>query len=93
MIAVLYEYDPERRDLQMELRPEHREHLNALHDKGLLVAAGAWGDDGAPGALILINAQSNEAALEILGDDPYLAAGVIQARTARTWTPPIGALN
>ncbi|MBC7291770.1 MAG: hypothetical protein H5T83_10640 [Actinotalea sp.] len=97
--AIEYEYDS-RRDVQDALRPEHRQFVRSLVDDGTVLASGPWrggpvGDDtppgtAAPGALLLLRAESAEAALAALDGDPFRAAGLLASRRAREWDPVVG---
>lgn len=87
IFAVEYTYD-DRRDLQAEVRPAHREFLFALEAAGTLLASGPL-EQGA-GALILVVADDEEGALRLLDDDPFQAEGLVSGRRARSWLPVIG---
>ena len=60
---------------------------------GSLVLAGPYDDDLPAGALLLMRAETPEAALELLAPDPLLEVGVITERTARPWKISIGQLD
>jgi uncharacterized protein YciI len=91
LYAITYTYDTSRLDEIARLRPEHRAHLGALHRAGVDLASGPW-TDGAPGALLLIRAESAQAALEAVAEDPFHVAGLITRREARGWDPVVGDL-
>lgn len=55
-------------------RPAHREWLTSLHADGLLVIAGRL--IAKSGSLIVIVAESSEAAAALASQDPYVAAGL-----------------
>ena len=82
--AVTYSYD-DRTDVRMQARPEHRAFLTSLYDQGIVLAAGAWADDGAPGGLLVARADSPEDVAAALDDDPYRRVGVLAARDIREW--------
>ena len=86
--AVTYEYD-DRAALRDELRPAHRFFLRALLEDGVLLASGPLGTTG-PGALIVLSADSADAALAVLDADPFRTAGLIASRQAREWDPVLG---
>jgi uncharacterized protein len=88
VFAVQYTYD-DRTDRRDEVRPEHRSFLSGLERSGSLLASGPWAD-GPPGALLLVSAQSAEAAERLLDDDPFRREGLISGRTVREWTPVFG---
>ncbi len=86
--AVTYAYD-DRAALRDEIRPAHRFFLRALLEDGVLLASGPLGTTG-PGALIVLRAESAEAALAVLEADPFWAGGLVASRQAREWDPVIG---
>ena len=55
-------------------RPTHRAYLQQLLDQGKLFAAGPFADGS--GALIVYEADTPEAAEELIQADPFHAAGV-----------------
>ena len=86
MYAVELEFsgDPAR----LELRPEHRRRLAALHEAGRVRMAGPWADES--GALLLFDVPDEAGVQEILDDDPYYrAAGVTVARITE-WNVIVG---
>lgn len=89
VFAVTYEYD-QRDDERDAIRPDHRAFLRRLHDDGVLLASGPLSGAGGPGALMLLRADDDAAALAVLDDDPFWTAGVVAARSARGWEPVIG---
>lgn len=89
LFAVQYTYIDDADQVQ-SFRPEHREHLRELHAEGTLVLAGPL--SGAPGALLIVRADSEEAALAALDGDPFKRERVITDRSAREWTVSIGEL-
>lgn len=92
LFAVTYVYGGSAEALT-EHRPAHRRFLNELEAAGDLVAAGPYDDDADPGALLLINAESADAALELLLPDPLLIEQVITERSARPWKVTIGSVR
>ena len=69
IIAIEYTYDVAQSELIAEHRPTHRAHLRDLHDAGPVLTFGPLGDDS---ALILVEADSPEAGLNVLTGDPFL---------------------
>ncbi|MDO5728799.1 MAG: YciI family protein [Actinomycetaceae bacterium] len=88
---VEYTYDPSRATEMDEVRPAHRAHLSKLHDAGIIRLVGSW-KDPAPGALIIIEADSSEGALQALNEDPFYIAGFIKNRDAHPYTIVFGEL-
>lgn len=89
IIAVEYFYNMSKTDVLAENRPAHRAFLRSLFDEGTLLASGPLGSSG---ALIVLKADTPEAALAILDADPLAAASidVVETRVARVWNPNIG---
>ncbi|MEU4363096.1 YciI family protein [Promicromonospora sp. NPDC023987] len=87
--AVSYTYtdDVATRD---EVRPSHREFLLGLNAEGVVRASGPV--DGGTGALVIVEAESADAALAILDADPFTVRGVIADRGVRQWDVVIGGL-
>lgn len=89
IFAVSYTYtdDVATRD---EVRPSHRDFLRGLNADGVVRASGPV--DGGIGALVVLEAESAEAALTILDADPFALRGVIAERSAHQWDVVIGGL-
>jgi uncharacterized protein len=66
-----------------EHRPAHRAYLTSLLDAGKLVCAGPFTDDF--GALIVYEAETREAAEELIRNDPFHAAGVFVRWDVHPW--------
>lgn len=92
IVAIEYAYDPSKSAELDRVRPKHRAHCAALHEKGVLIASGPWVGASQPGALFLLRADSPADALDELGGDPFFRAGLVARRTARTWNPVVGRL-
>lgn len=87
--AVIYKYadDPDRLD---EHRPRHKDYLASLYEQGRIVISGPL-TDGAPGALLIIDADDAEQVAALLDLDPYWTLGLIADRQIRSWKPFFGA--
>lgn len=91
IIAVEYTYtagDTEHKDA---IRPAHREFLRDLNALGVVISSGPF--VGSDGALVIVNAESPDAALAALDADPFLTENVVIDRSAREWNPVIGSLG
>src|SRR5262249_23536292 len=66
--AAIIEYTPDKARIA-ELRPVHRQYLTSLRESGRLAAAGPFIDDS--GALIVYEAESREAAEQLIQGDPF----------------------
>lgn len=88
--AVQYTYaenSTESRDIH---RPEHREHLSELHDQGVVRASGPLTDPD--GALVIVDAESAQGAIDALAGDPFQREGLVADVTARSWTVVVGSV-
>lgn len=87
VFAVQYTYDDRDADRAVH-RPAHREHLRALLASGDLLASGPL--DAGTGALLLLVADSPDAALALLDDDPFRVHGLVAEHAVHAWAPVIG---
>lgn len=87
--AIEYTYDAARSTEMDEIRPAHRQFLGTLHDAGTLLMAGSW-KEPSPAAYLFVEADSPEAALALVEDDPFHVAGLITSRTAHPFNPVFG---
>ena len=73
--------------VRLDTRPEHLSYLNALNADGKLAFAGPFlGDDGKPtGSLVVVKAETIEAAREIAANDPYAKAGLFADVEIKPW--------
>jgi len=85
LYAVTYVYD-DRAALMDEVRPLHRAFLSGLYASGSLLASGPVSSGGMRGALIIVEAGSEEGALALLQADPFNEAGLLADRAAVAWT-------
>jgi uncharacterized protein YciI len=73
--------DTAKRD---EVRPTHRVFLREQYDAGRLVESGPYVDD--TGALLIYEAESEEALRELIAHDPYnLNVGVVATTVIKEW--------
>lgn len=93
LFAIEYLYDPTQAAAMDEVRPEHRAHLRSLHDAGQIKLVGSWVDDPHPGALIAVEANDKDAALQVLKDDPFLSHNFILERKVHQWNVIIGSIQ
>lgn len=82
-IELSFTDDPAR----LAARPAHRQRLVDLHEGGLLLAAGPWGDDS--GALLLLTTDG-PGADAILAADPYFTTPGVKVLSTRSWQPVVG---
>ncbi|MGO7214612.1 YciI-like protein [Rhizobium ruizarguesonis] len=81
LFALLCKDKPGHLNVRMDTRPTHIEHLNKLNAEGTLKIAGPFLDDeGKPcGSLIIVEAESKEAARALADTDPYAKAGLFES--------------
>lgn len=87
--AVIYRYADEPRQLD-EHRPRHVDYLRSLFERDRLVISGPL-TDGAPGALLVIDAEDAAGVAALLDLDPFWDLGLIADRQIRRWKPFFGA--
>ncbi|ERG64154.1 hypothetical protein L332_06755 [Agrococcus pavilionensis RW1] len=89
MIAVIASFtdDPAR----LELRPRHRERLVELHEQGLVVAAGPFGDQS--GSLVLFDTDDLDEVRAAIDADPYYSAPGVTVETIQPWSIIAGAIG
>jgi uncharacterized protein YciI len=90
LFAFVCKDKPGHLNVRMETRPEHVEHLTKLNTEGTLKMAGPFLDaDGKPcGSLIIVNADSTDAAKALADSDPYAKAGLFESVEVKAfnWT-------
>ncbi|NNU50260.1 YciI family protein [Rhizobium sp. WYCCWR 11279] len=81
LFALLCKDKPDHLNVRMDTRPTHIEYLNKLNAEGTLKIAGPFlDDDGKPcGSLIIVEAESKEAARALADADPYAKAGLFES--------------
>jgi len=82
--AAVIEYSQDKAKIAA-VRPEHRQYLTQLCERGQLAAAGPFTDDS--GALIIYEADSREAAEGLLRGDPFNLNGIFISHQIRPWNP------
>ena len=85
LYAMIAKDKPGTGDQRAATRPVHLDHLNALGDK--LVLAGALLDsDGRPeGSLMVVEAETIEAATVLFMADPFIKEGIFGATEIKPW--------
>jgi uncharacterized protein len=87
--AVQIVYGPDR-DRLAEVRPKHREYLDTLVEKGVLLLSGPYAD--MEGALLLFETADEAELRGYLAADPYAGAQVLSGTTVREWNAVKGTL-
>ena len=87
LYAFLCQDKPGALQLRMDNRPAHVDWLTAINAAGTLAFAGPFLDaDGKPnGSLVVVKAETIEAAREISAADPYAQAGLFASVDIRPW--------
>ena len=67
---------PNSLDLRMATRPAHLEYFHGFGNKVVLGGPLLDADDKPKGSMLLIEAESEEAARKIAAEDPYAKAGL-----------------
>ena len=85
--AFVCQDKPGALQVRLDTRPEHVAYLNTLNVEGTLAFAGPFlGDDGKPtGSLVVVKAETIEAAREIAANDPYAKAGLFASVEVKAW--------
>lgn len=92
MYYVIYANDrPGRLELRMQTRPDHIAYLQSKAD--MIMAGGATlqeDNETMCGSLLIVEADSLEAAQAFAADDPFNKAGVFESVTVRPWRWGLG---
>ncbi|HZX99993.1 MAG TPA: YciI family protein [Dermatophilaceae bacterium] len=83
MSFFVLEYRYADLEARARVRPDHLAYLKSLQQEGTVVLAGPVGDGS--GAMMVLQAGSEEEARRIVRDDPYTAAGVGVDHVLRPW--------
>ncbi|MBN9345191.1 MAG: YciI family protein [Devosia sp.] len=86
MLFALVAHDrPNSVARRLELRPDHLKHLDGLGDT--LVLAGPFLADNGDmvGSIVVIEAETLEAAREIFGRDPFMTGNLFDSVTIKPW--------
>jgi uncharacterized protein YciI len=81
-------YAPDAAETRVPFRAEHLARIVALKEAGVFVEVGAFVDVSA--SVVIVRAESAEAALEIVRDDVYLRNGVWVELRARAFGRIVG---
>ncbi|MEE2031060.1 YciI family protein [Rhodococcus chondri] len=91
LFAVEYTYSDKTAGARDERRPDHRGWLSGLVADGTVLATGPWTDG--TGALIVIDVADEAAARELMAQDPFAQADLIDAVRITGWLPVMGVFN
>ncbi|MFM2279261.1 MAG: protein YciI [Pseudomonadota bacterium] len=87
LYAMICQDKPGALQLRLDTRPTHVDYLNGLNAAGTLKFAGPFLDgEGKPnGSLVVVEAETIEAAKAIADADPYAKAGLFASVEVRAW--------
>jgi uncharacterized protein YciI len=87
LFAFLCTDKPSSLQVRLDTRPEHVAYLNRLNEEGKLAFAGPFLDeDGKPnGSLVVVKAETVEAARALAEADPYAKAGLFAGVEIKPW--------
>jgi uncharacterized protein YciI len=80
--AAIIEYTPDKAKIAA-IRPQHRQYLTSLRERGRLAVAGPFADDS--GGLLVYEAGSREEAEQLVRDDPFQQNGIFVRYQLRPW--------
>jgi uncharacterized protein YciI len=83
MSIFVLEYRYADMDARARVRPDHMAYLRSLQAEGTVVMAGPIGDGSR--AMMVLQADSEEAVRRLIESDPYTAAGVGADHVVRPW--------
>jgi uncharacterized protein len=85
LFVMIAKDKPGTGELRTATRPVHLEHLKAMGEK-LVLAGALMGEDGNPeGSLLVLEAESLEAAKATLLADPFIAEGIFGSVDVKPW--------
>lgn len=89
--AVTYRYESSQAEQREENKPAHRQWLSAQVETGNIQSVGPFVDGS--GALLLISATDENAARQIVANDPHCQRALVSEITVREWLPVFGVLS
>ena len=90
LFAVTSRYEDAQSQDREANNPAHREWLAAGVAEGAIATVGPFVDGS--GALLLVDADDDEAARDFVNRDPHCVKGLVSEITVRGWMPVYGAL-
>lgn len=91
LFATTYRYVADSTEARDATRPAHREYLGVLTGNGSLALSGPY-VGGEPGALLVLEAESEDAARALTDADPFVIEGLVAEVTVREWQTVSGRL-
>lgn len=90
LYVIQYRYPSDRKFMVEDFRPFHRTHMRELQEKGLLLASGFLTDAMFDGAMMILRADSAQAAESLLEGDAFYDSGLMEDLVVRSWSPTLG---
>ena len=87
--AVEYSYSADD-EARSRYRAEHRAYLASLGEQDVVLGSGPFAPHERAGALVVVRADSEEHARQVVEDDPFQVNGVIESYRVTEWEPIIG---
>ena len=85
LYAMIAKDKPGTGEQRLATRPIHLDHLNGLGDRLILAGALLDADDKPEGSLLVIEAESLEAATASFMADPFVKQGIFGSTEIRPW--------
>ena len=85
LYAVLCTDKPDHLQTRMDTRPEHLAFRNSLGYKLKFAGPFLRADEKPNGSLLMLDAESLEAAKALAGEDPYAKAGLFETVEVKRW--------
>ena len=85
LYAMIAKDKPGTGDQRTATRPVHLDHLNALGDKLVLAGALLDGDGKPEGSLMVVEAETIEAATAMFMADPFIEEGIFGTTEIKPW--------
>lgn len=89
MFILFYDYVPDIAERRGPHRAEHLALLEELHEKGLVLMAGAL-DEPLDTAVIVFTGTDREPVVRFVDADPYVANGLVKEWRIRPWNVVVG---
>ena len=86
---LTYDYVDDIATRRAPLREAHLGLVRELHDRGVLLTAGAVGDP-VEGALLVFNAEDQTVVEKFVAQDPYVGEGLVTRWQVRPWNVVVG---
>ncbi|WP_245664822.1 YciI family protein [Nocardia grenadensis] len=87
LVRYRYTDDHAGRDAR---RPEHKDHLAAAADRGLILGSGPFAAGEKAGAAMIYSARRKDDIVTVVEDDPFYRHGHIASYEITEWIPMIG---